>query len=144
MSFDGEIEVQAILERAASLAGGRVYEGVADSEVIPTDASRLCKPHIVLSFGQPYPVFNRGRGLGTDETQPHLMPVSFDCVGASAAEARALAAGVSRRFTGWSAGDNADQLRVRAGSEFVERDAARKPSRWHRTVFAAVPINLAA
>lgn len=139
--FDGTAETEAIIARAATLAGGRIFDGVPDDAAMPANPDGSVKPFIAVLTSDPVPTA-RGRGLGKETVQPHIMAVAFVCVTSNTTDSRNLAAAVTDLFLGWSPSATADEMIAAGGQGFPLQATEYTPSRIVRTRRFTTVLNL--
>lgn len=144
MSYDGQGEITWILQ-ALSDAGVTVVEDVTEGEDLSRYADGSVQPYSVVDGGEPVPQ-GTDRGLGFDDTQPHIFPVAILNVGATKADVRAQAAKVNNALIGKTpaTNGNSSQIRGTGGFMYPVRDNSNSPNRYHRWRYLEMTINLAA
>lgn len=140
-NFDGAAETTAIIAHAASLAGGRIFDGVPDDTAMPLNPDGSVKPFIAVLTSDPTPTA-RNRGLGKETVQPHIMAVSFVCVTGNATDSRNLAAAVTDLFLGWAPSATSDQMIAAGGQGFPLQATNYTPSRIVRSRRFTTVLNL--
>lgn len=141
MSFDAIAEQEAILARAKTLVGGRVHDGLTDDASLERFDDKTIKPYIVVWFGELYDQ-TTDRSIVGEEQQPVIMPMIFECWGATATVCRETAGKLRPLFRGWAATENMSPIRFRGAGNFMQRDSAGLPSRFQRTVSMETILNM--
>lgn len=140
-NFDGAAETTAIIARAGSLVGGRIFDGVPADAAMPLFPDGTVKPFIAILTSDPVPRAT-GRSLGKETSQPHIMAVSFVCVTGNATDTRNLAAAVTGLFLGWSPSATADEMIAAGGQSFAQDATNYVPSRIVRSRRFTTVLNL--
>lgn len=142
MSWDGIEEEVLILARAQTLAGGRFYDYIPDEANLAIDeTTNAIRPYGTIFFGSPFPSL-RDRSLGGETEQPLVMPVRFECWGATRTNARDLAGGVKRIFLDWAGNDNMTPMAFAGGGSFRNGDNSGSPTRFMVAVHFETTINM--
>lgn len=140
MSFDGILEGDRALERARTLAGGRVYDSVPEETQLARDSDGQVLPYIIMTVGTPFAAVGDRTIMGETE-QPQNLIIIFECWAASADTARRLAGGVRRKFLGHQLSDNSTQIQLGGGGYFQTKSATGRPSRYSQSVTCSMIIN---
>lgn len=146
MSFDGIAERTNILARAKTLAGGRAYEGeISDDVTIERyPDTELIKPYIIVKYGSMIATGD-DRSLDTEDKQPQLWPISFECWASTSSVAQDLAGDVRVKFLGFGPNaDNATPIVLAGGHPFTQNDANGRPVRFMESVNATTIVNMSA
>jgi hypothetical protein len=136
-------ESDAIMARLATLAGGRVEEGLTDDMLLARYAvSGVIKPYINVQFGAPIPSpLDRGMGVGEDK-QPYVLAFTVECYGADSRTARLLAVAVRNLLINWEPnGTNANPIKGSGGYSYTRPIEQSKPTRFEEGCFFVVTIN---
>lgn len=141
-SYTGFTERQNIMAQIATLANGRVFEGMPNDTQIPKKDGQI-QPYIVAMFGRPVPsATDRGMGVG-EKKQPYIMAMTFACIAATADLAGRLAARVTERLLDFLPnGDNASPIKGAGGFAYQHIIASNSPSRFEEQPSFETTINL--
>lgn len=138
-NYDGSAECAAILARVKTLFGGRVGEEILTPPAV-SDGS--FKPYLIIQFGEPIPA-GRGRSLGRETVQPHILPVLAMVVAPNSQMAREGAASVRNRLLDWEpAVGNAGPLTGGTGAPYPVQNLAGATIRIERVLRFECLINL--
>jgi hypothetical protein len=144
MSATGDSEATAILGRLSTIASSRIFEGIPDDTALAFNSDGTVKPFVDVSFGVPVPAA-RDRRLGVDESQQqHYFPISITSIAGTKALARKTDQDVGSALLGWipSAPDSGEITGIGGGSAYTIAQQAPKPSRFARTRYMQVLINM--
>lgn len=140
MSLDALAEQEAILARASTLLGGRVYDGIPDEERL-TRTDGVLDPYAVVWFGELFPSNPADHSLTGEEDQPATMSVLFDIWSESATTSRQAISAFHPLFIGWSANDNMSPMVLRGSGSFAFHQTTTGPTRFSRTLTLQFTIN---
>ena len=142
MSHDGYDEGAAIKARLLPLAGGRWFEGQPDSAQIERYPDGTVKPYGIITSGESLAAA-RGRSLGAESSQPHILPVSVTYIANSADTVKRLSRDGGNLLIGWSPNPpNSGEMRARGGNQWVSLNANLAPSEFHRIRYMECDINM--
>lgn len=143
--LDGTIEQQNVLAHIAWAVDGdpeRVFTSVPEEMVLKRDAEGIFPlDYIIVSFGAMYPKEGESSLEGA-AAQPQVWPIIAECWSRSKDSANATAGKVRTRMVGFQPdGDNCDEIELRGGGWFEQRDSAGRPTRWMTSVTMESSIN---
>jgi len=141
MSLDALVEQEAILARARTLLGGRIYDGIPDETRLERDANNVLLPYAVVWFGELFPANPADRSITGAQDQPATMSVLFDIWSESATTSRQAISAFHGLFIGWSAGDNMSEMILRGSGAFSFHQTTTGPTRFSRTLTLQFTIN---
>lgn len=141
MSAYGLEERRSTLERAKTLAGGRVWQGsIADDYDIPRlDGAVL--PHAIVDFSAPVKSAQDRVLANGEKGQPHILWATVSCVAGNAEEAQVLAAAVLDLFLDWKPSDSADPYEAKGGFGTRRPKTGSTPSRYIEGIYLETTVN---
>lgn len=141
--FTGLTERALIKARLDSLCGGRVFKNaVPDGYDFPRDENGGVLPYIVLRFAEPV-TSTVGRNVaGGEQDQPHLLSGTVIACGDDDDDLEAVIADCLRELVGFIPTENCTAIQARGGTAWPQAAAANRPTRFQRSFFIRLIVNL--